>query len=599
MFCTVCAAANEPNETSAGRCAVCGSAVARRPPPSGWRSDVAGRASARTAVRRALVFGPLVALLVLGTSVGLQLRDVGAERASWYAQATAAAAVGDYPAAISAYTSAAGYRDADARRAAAVAAMDPYQTAYLDGIAALSAGRYDAAIAALLPVVRDLPLYEDAAVRLGEARRGRETELARTADVAAGRHDWLTAERALAHLAAADPNDERWAQRLAALQRAHAPFVFARDGALYLIGPDMADERLVTDEVPAAWPAWSPDRTRIAFISRDQTDANEQVGLYVIGADGTGLTKIADRLLAIAAPAWSPDGTKIAYTGLVPDEGVNRGTAVAVRVVEVATQRLTDLTADALFQAGLPSWSPSGDRLAFLSRISISAANDNGRPGTSEVHVATLATGEIANVGRGRVPNASVVLWSPTDDRLLIHARGSPGWQTSDSSRIVLLDVDSGDLSEIGRTTQHVSAPVWSPDGSRFAFVEGETLVRVRSRGIAEARITVEHRLSGFLTWSPDGSDLIAGPADPTHASTLIPLDGQRGAAGPQAALPLRYDAAGPEAGPPVWSPTHPMPVAGEPSVAGTALDHGKVAGVERPTSGGDIGMATRDERDG
>lgn len=573
MFCTVCAAAHEP---SVGRCAICGAAVAWRPATPRSRAGAAGQASAHTAVRRALVVVPLVALVVLGTSVGLRLREVRADRALWYAHAAAAAAVGDYPAAITAYAAATGYRDADARRAAAVAALAPYQTAYLDGIGALTAGRYDAAITALLPVVRDLPRYEDAAARLGDARLGRETALARTADVAAGRHDWLAAERALAQLAALDPSDERWAQRLATLQRAHAPLVFARDGALYLIGPDMTDERLVTDEVPAVWPAWSPDRTRIAFISRDETDVNEHAALYVVGADGTGLTKLADRLLAFTAPAWSPDGTKIAYTGLIPDEGVSRGTAVAVRVIEVATRRMTDLTAHALFQAGLPSWSPTGDRLAFLSRISTSASNDNGRPGTSEVHVATLATGEIANVGRGRVPDASVVLWSPTDERLLIHARGSPGWQTSDNSRIVLLDVGTGDVSEIGRTTQQVSTPVWSPDGSRFAFVEGEMLVRVRSRGIAEAWINVEHRLSGFLTWSPDGGALIAGPADPTHASTLIPLDTGRGAASTQAVLSLRYDAAAPYAGPPAWSPTHPLPVAGDPTVAGTGLDHGE-----------------------
>lgn len=596
MFCTVCAAANE---IAAGRCAICGAAVGRRPVSLRSRSATTGRASARTAVRRALVVVPLVALVVLGTSVGLRLRDVRAERASWYAQAVAADAVGNYPVAITAYAAAAGYRDADARRAAAVAALEPYQTAYLDGIGALTAGRYDAAIAALLPVARDLPSYEDATVRLGDARRGRETELARTADVAASRHDWLAAERALAQLVAGDPSDERWPQRLAVLQRAHAPLVFARDGALYLIGPDMTDERLVTDEVPAVWPVWSPDRTRIAFISRDQADVNENAGLYVIGADGSGLTKLADRLLAFTAPAWSPDGTKIAYTGLVPDEGVSRGTAVAVRVVEVATQRMTDLTAHALFQAGLPSWSPTGDRLAFLSRISTSAANDNGRPGTSEVHVATLATGEIANVGRGRVPDASVVLWSPTDDRLLIHARGSPGWQTSDSSRIVLLDVGTGDVSEIGRTTQQVSTPVWSPDGSRFAFVEGETLVRVRSRGLAEAWINVEHRLSGFLTWSPDGSALIASAADPTDASALIPLDAERGIAGTQAALPLRYDAAGPYAGPPAWSPTHPLPVAGEPTVSGTALDPSEAAGSRRQGAGGGVVMAARDDHDG
>ena len=48
--------------------------------------------------------------------------------------------------------------------------------------------------------------------------------------------------------------------------------------------------------------AWSPDGSRLAF----DTDN----GIWVIGADGSGLTKLIPRGLK---PTWSPDGSRIAY----------------------------------------------------------------------------------------------------------------------------------------------------------------------------------------------------------------------------------------------------------------------------------------------
>jgi len=57
--------------------------------------------------------------------------------------------------------------------------------------------------------------------------------------------------------------------------------------------------------------AWSPDGTRIAFIS----DREGEFGnLWVIGADGTGAERLASESAQHGAPAWSPDGRHIVYT---------------------------------------------------------------------------------------------------------------------------------------------------------------------------------------------------------------------------------------------------------------------------------------------
>ncbi len=300
MFCTACAA---PNPAAASRCAACGAGLGGR--DGGGRTGGLERGAARRWWRaarvgprrrllRVLYLVPVLALFTTGAVGAGRYRADRADRAARRARAEAAAAAGDHATAAAAFADVGSYRDAEARHAAALAALAPYRATYLDGVEALAAGRYDGAIAALLPVARDLPGYEDAAALLAAARVGRAAELRRQADAAETRGDWLAAERALATLAAVEPDDAALAERLDGLRRAHAPLVFVRDRALYLVGPDGADERILVDQVPAAWPVWSPDRGRIAFVSVDFSDPAANTRLFVVNADGTGLTRLDD-----------------------------------------------------------------------------------------------------------------------------------------------------------------------------------------------------------------------------------------------------------------------------------------------------------------
>ena len=67
-------------------------------------------------------------------------------------------------------------------------------------------------------------------------------------------------------------------------------------------------------------PHWSPDGTRIAFVSNrtgKEYDLNRNTDVWVISADGGALTKISDHEEADNSPRWSPDGKTIAYVGVV------------------------------------------------------------------------------------------------------------------------------------------------------------------------------------------------------------------------------------------------------------------------------------------
>jgi dipeptidyl aminopeptidase/acylaminoacyl peptidase len=69
-------------------------------------------------------------------------------------------------------------------------------------------------------------------------------------------------------------------------------------------------------------PQWSPDGTRIAFVSNrtgKEYEENRNTDVWVIGAEGGPLTKISDHDEADNQPRWSPDGKRLAFTGELHD----------------------------------------------------------------------------------------------------------------------------------------------------------------------------------------------------------------------------------------------------------------------------------------
>jgi len=95
-------------------------------------------------------------------------------------------------------------------------------------------------------------------------------------------------------------------------RRSHIFVVDANNGSAKQI--TSGDEWNDTD------PQWSPDGTRIAFVSNRtgkeyEEDRNSDV--WVIPAEGGALIKISDHDEADNSPRWSPDGKTIAFVGRV------------------------------------------------------------------------------------------------------------------------------------------------------------------------------------------------------------------------------------------------------------------------------------------
>src|SRR5580658_2689646 len=98
-------------------------------------------------------------------------------------------------------------------------------------------------------------------------------------------------------------------------KRSHLAIVDVRTGAAKQItdGDDWNDLD----------PHWSPDSTRIAFVSNrtgKEFDLNYNSDVWTIPAAGGALTKISDHVGPDSSPRWSPDGTRIAFLGAEDEE---------------------------------------------------------------------------------------------------------------------------------------------------------------------------------------------------------------------------------------------------------------------------------------
>jgi TolB protein len=120
----------------------------------------------------------------------------------------------------------------------------------------------------------------------------------------------------------------------------------------------------------AQFPAWSPDGRTVAFALVPTTGAGGPGGVYVVGADGSGQRQLSDGAV-FSGPRWSPDGTKLVF-------GDWQGERADVWVIGADGAGLTNLTNDHGGQAGDPAWSPDGARLAFASEGDIWVMNADG-----------------------------------------------------------------------------------------------------------------------------------------------------------------------------------------------------------------------------
>jgi len=140
-------------------------------------------------------------------------------------------------------------------------------------------------------------------------------------------------------------------------------------------------------------PEWSPDGTRIVFVS----NRGGVFDVWVMNANGSDQRQLTFDSADAATPSWSPDGTRIAYTN--SESGTEN-----IVVIALAGGVLPLTVAGGTGNQDLPVWSPDGSRIIF---------EDDTVGGLSSVGA----------TGAGRAPflsDAAQPDWSPDGTRLVV-----------------------------------------------------------------------------------------------------------------------------------------------------------------------------------
>jgi TolB protein len=277
-------------------------------------------------------------------------------------------------------------------------------------------------------------------------------------------------------------------------------------------------------------PQSSPDGKKIAFTRA--TYIEEDVGggstkliytqdIYVMNADGSGLREVADDPAFDSGPSWSPDGSKIAFT-----RATNRADANSYDIYIAnadGTGEAIQIT-DQPGAEGSYGWSPDGTKLLYVSSADTPAFPNPG--GDLEIYAMNPDGSGVSRLTDNTTSDSSPD-WSP-DGKKIVFDSNRDGKRAiykmnADGSGQAKVEyqlpcVEDPD-PEFGPGCVGHSAPVWSPDGTKIAF-----LVNIYSSG---------YSWSVIHTMNPDGtgvsqvpsSSFTGGTFDWAPTPTNIPSD--------------------------------------------------------------------------
>ncbi|RKU14367.1 hypothetical protein C6502_00685 [Candidatus Poribacteria bacterium] len=255
-------------------------------------------------------------------------------------------------------------------------------------------------------------------------------------------------------------------------------FVSNRDGCneIYVMNADGSEQKRLTyrGSQNANFPAWSPDRTQIAFISNGQ--------IYVINADGTDEKCLFDELPRAAVDgsvSWSPDGKWIAF-GLILDrvyykEDQSMSKIREICVINVAKEgQFFNLTKnmfhlDARKWSSAPVWSPDGSQILYNtiyadgSTIVYTTVPDEDR----NLYLMNSDGSNLRQLTHGGSDGGAS--FSPNGKEIAFES-----WRSGDSE-IYLMDADGENVRQLTHS-QKYRVPRWSPDGKKIVLYDAKAM---------------------------------------------------------------------------------------------------------------------------
>src|SRR5579863_3861612 len=253
--------------------------------------------------------------------------------------------------------------------------------------------------------------------------------------------------------AATDPQISPDGKKIVYVRRFADPMTDRRYSNLWIINADGAEHRpLTTGNRNDASPRWSPDGTRIAYLS----EVEEKSQIFVRWMDTGQTARITNLAQAPEAIVWSPDGRLISYSALVLGKGPH----------------LADLPAP---PAGAKWAEPAAayDRLVYRF-------NGAGylKPGFKQIFVVPADGGAPRQVTNGNFPNGGEEFgglrrasWTPDGKYLIVSVNRHP---ESDheylDDEVYEFSVADGSVRALTNRKGPDNFPAVSPNGKWIAY---------------------------------------------------------------------------------------------------------------------------------
>ena len=290
---------------------------------------------------------------------------------------------------------------------------------------------------------------------------------------------------------------------------------------LWLVRADGSGHRpLTTGKFTDNSPRWSPDGTRIAYMSN--RDGMPQIHMHWMASGQTAaITNLTDPATGLS---WSPDGSHLAFYKLVPETPLTIGELPAppAGAEWAAPAKYTDKL---VFRFDGIGDMPSG----YWHLFTVPAEGGTPRQLTSGEK--SYTAGFFAAPGGGPA-------WAPSSDAILLSANLRDDWELEwQDSEIYEVSVHDGSVRALTRRRGPDASPTPAPDGGRIAYLgyddryQGYQLTRlyVMDRDGSGSRVVSRSldRSVYQITWAPGGEGIYGLYDDEGNTKlALFQLDG-------------------------------------------------------------------------
>lgn len=244
---------------------------------------------------------------------------------------------------------------------------------------------------------------------------------------------------------------------------------FAMAGSIWRIklGETTAYE-LTDDASYDSQPAWSPDGKWILYTA----EQNEQIHLKLLNLENGSLRALTSGNSINVEPVWSPEGTKLAYVSTVPNGVFKIYIMPIANGIAGAPVLLTPdfrLDPPTVYYGDMahyinPTWTPDGKELIFVSNRD----NANGSGGLYRMRAEPSEPMRRFHYEETTWKTRPTV--SPDGAKLVYSSYLGRQWQ-----QLWTIPPGGGDAFPLTYGDFDRTAPKWSPDGSRIAFISNQT----------------------------------------------------------------------------------------------------------------------------